>query len=301
MLLLELTAISIIIVSVVSRPLEQPEKRQFLIRVAIVSAAGWIAEESFILLYGFYEYNPNWSLFLAHLPLLVIIVWPLIVISAWELASQILRPGHRLVPLAAGAIVLTDALLVETVSVHSGLWSWNEPGIFNVPPIGVLGWAYFAFLCILIFEEVRRRNVTKWFYLLALVLPVIGTHVLLLTTWWGVFRWINIPVDPKLAAGSAWALSLFLVYAILRHRTGTHVERNILLLRLPAAIFFFTLLALNARDSALLVVYGIAFAPPYLTLMAQQYLLESPAATSPSRLAAMKNEPSPRSARRKKW
>ena len=76
-----------------------------------------------------------------------------------------------------------------------------------------------------------------------------------------------------LAAGSAWALSLFWVYAILRHGTGTRVGKKTLLLRLPAALFFFTLLALNAGDSELLVVYGVAFAPPYLTLMAQQYLV----------------------------
>ena len=289
MLHLELTAVSIIIISVACRPLEQPEKRQFLIRVALVSAAGWITEESCILLYGFYAYNPKWSLFLADLPLLVIVVWPLVVISAWELASQILHPGHRLVPLAAGGIVLTDALFVETVSVQSGLWSWNEPGIFNVPPIGVFGWACFAFLFILIFEEGKRRNVTKWYYLRALLFPVIGTHAMLLSIWWGIFRWINIPVDPKIATGSAWAVSLFLIYAILKHRTGTHVEKNILLLRLPAAIFFFTLLALNARESALLVVFGIAFAAPYLTLMAQQYLIESSPEASGSRLAEIKN------------
>jgi len=279
MLFLELTALSMVAIYVASHTLGQPERGQFLIRVVLVSAASWIAEESCILLYEFYGYSPNWSLFLAHVPLLVIIIWPLIVHSAWVLASQILRPGHRLVPLAAAAIVLTDASLIEPVAVRIGLWSWNEPGIFDVPPIGVLGWAYFAFLCILLFEEGRRQNGTKRFNLLILVLPVIGTHLLLLITWWGAFRWVNIPVNPRLAAGSAWALSLFLVYAILRHRTGTRVGRKTLLLRLLAALFFFTLLALNASDSALLVVYGVAFAPPYLTLMAQQYLVRPPAAS----------------------
>ena len=273
MLLLELTALSMAAIYVAAYTLGRPDKGQFLVRVVLVSAAGWITEESCILLYQFYGYSQNWSLFLAHIPLLVIIIWPLIVHSSWVLASQILRPGHRLVPLAAAAIVLADASLIEPVAVRIGLWSWNEPGIFDVPPIGVLGWAYFAFLCILLFEEGRRQNGTKRFNLLILVLPVIGTHLLLLITWWGALRWVNIPVGPRLAAGSAWALSLLLVYAILRNRTGTRVEKKTLFLRLPAALFIYTLLALNASGSVLLVVFAVAFAPPYLTLIANNIWL----------------------------
>jgi hypothetical protein len=49
------------------------------------------------------------------------------------------------------------------------------------------------------------------------------------------------------------------------------VEKKTLLLRLPAALFVFLLLVLNAGGSGLLVVYALAFVPPYLTLMAQQY------------------------------
>ena len=276
MLFIELAALSIVAIYVVSHTLGQPERGHFLIRIVLVSAASWIAEESCILLYEFYGYSSNWSLFLAHVPVLVIVIWPIVVHSAWDLASQILRPGHRLVPLAAAAIVLTDASLIEPVGVRTGLWSWNQPGIFDVPPIGILGWAYFALLCILLFEAGKRRNGTKRFNLLILVLPVIGAHLLLLITWWGAFRWVKIHVDPRLAAGCAWALSLYLVYIILKHRTGTRVKRKTLLLRLVGALFFFTWFALNVSGSTLLIVYGVAFVPPYLTLMAQQYLVSSP-------------------------
>ena len=268
MLLFELAVISIVVFYVVLHVLKQPEGGHFLFRIVLMSAAAWMAEESCILLYEFYGYSSKWNFTLNHLPLLVIVVWPDVIHSAWDLASQMLGSSHRLMPLAAGGIVLTDAALIETVAVHFGLWSWNEPGIFHVPLIAILGWAYFAFLCILLFEEGRRRNATKRFSLLILALPVIGTHLLLLITWWGALRWVNIPVDPRLAAGSAWALSLLLVYAILRNRTGTRVERKTLFLRLTAALYFYTLLALNASGSLLLVVFAVAFAPPYLTLIA---------------------------------
>jgi hypothetical protein len=271
-LYLELAALSIIAIYVAAYTLGQPERGSFLAGLVLVCAASWLAEESCILLYETYGYSTDWNLFLAHLPLLVIVIWPVIVHSAWNLASQMLRPGHRLVPLAAAAIVLTDALLIEPVGVGTGLWSWNESGIFDVPPIAVLGWAYFAFLCILVFEQAKRRNRTKRFNLLILVLPVIGTHLLLLFTWWGAFRWIKITVDPKLAAGFAWALSLILVYAIVKNQTGTRVQKKTLVLRLLGALFLFTWLARNANDATWVMVYAVAFAPPYLTLMAQQFL-----------------------------
>ncbi|MGD2270418.1 MAG: hypothetical protein PVI06_08470 [Desulfobacterales bacterium] len=276
MLFLELAGLSIVAIYVVSQMPGQPERGHFLIRIVLVAAASWIAEESCVFLYEFYGYNSVWNLFLADIPLLVIFIWPLIVHSAWDLASQLLRPGHRLVPLAAATIVLTDASLIEPVGVHTRLWSWNQAGIFDVPPIGILGWAYFAMLCIFLFEKERRQNGKKRINLLIPVLPVIGTHLLLLITWWGALRWAKIHVDPRLAAGGAWALSLYLVYFILKHRIGTRVKRKTLLLRLVGAIFFFTWFALNVSNATLLIVYGVAFVPPYLTLMARQYLASSP-------------------------
>lgn len=275
-LFLELGAFLIVAIYVVCHTLRQAERGPFFISFVLVCTASWIAEESCILLYEFYGYSPNWSLCVAHLPLLVIVIWPIIVHSAWDLASQILQPGHRLVPLTAAAIVLTDASLIEPVGVRTGLWSWNETGLFDVPPIGILAWAYFAFWCILFFEQRKRRNAAKLFDLLIIIVSVIGTHVLLLVTWWTAFRWVKIPIDPMLAAGFAWTLSLLLVSVILKHRTGVRMEKKTLLLRLMGALSFFTWFALNAKDSTLLIVYAVAFVPPYLTLMIQQYLVPLP-------------------------
>lgn len=271
MLLLELAVISIVTVCVVFRRLGQPDKKHFLVRVAIVFAASWIVEESCIVLYEFYAYSACWRLSLLHVPLLVIVVWPLVVLSAWDMASSILHSGHKRLPLVAGAIILTDALFVEPVAVHAGLWSWSKPGLFAVPVIGFLGWAYFGCLCVFLFEVQRRHNYMKWFNLVIPVVSVIGTHVCLLMTWWGALRWITISIDPGLAAGSAWALSLLLTCFIIKDRTGARMDNKLLLLRLPAAVFFFTLLALNAHDSMLLVVYGVAFSLPYLTVFAHKY------------------------------
>jgi hypothetical protein len=271
MLLLQLTALALVVFYVLFRIIDQPAPRQFLARFALVSVACWMAEESCILLYKFYGYSPSWSLFLDKVPLLIILIWPVIIHSAWDLASQLLHPGHKFVPLAAGAIVCTDAALLEPVAVNAGLWSWSEPGIFHVPPIGILGWGYFAFCCTFMLHWSMRPNRSKGRTLLLLLAAVVGTHLLLFTSWWGALRWVSRFDSNMFAVGTVWVFSLALVYTILRRGTGRRVQRKALLLRLPAAFFVFLLLALNAGGSGLLVVYALAFVPPYLTMMAQQY------------------------------
>jgi hypothetical protein len=273
MLLFELFGISAVTFYVVQLAVNRPDGGHFLLWVILVSTAGWITEETCIRLYTFYGYSPMWHLFVSRLPLLVIVVWPVVIHCAWDLTSQLLGYGHRLVPLAAGGVVLTDAAFIETVSVRSGFWAWQKPGIFDVPLIGILGWACFAFLCVFLYEEGRRRNDRFRFSLLVLVLPVVGTHLFLLVSWWGVFRWIDFPVATGFAAAAAWTVSICLVITFLRFRAGIYVEKKTLLLRLPAALFFFTLLLHNAGDSVFLILFGVAFAPPYLTLMVQQYLI----------------------------
>jgi hypothetical protein len=271
MLLLQLTALALVAFYVVFRILDQGEPKGFLATYALVSVACWIAEQSCILLYRFYSYSPSWSLFLDQVPLLIILIWPVIIHSAWDLASQLLHPEHKFVPLAAGAIVCTDAALLEPVAVNAALWSWNEPGVFDVPPIGILGWGYFASCCSFVFQWSTRPNRSKGWALLLLLGAVVATHLLLLGSWWGVLRWVNTSANTMIAVGVVWVLSVTLVYTILRRGTGRRVKRKALLLRLPAALFVFLLLVLNASGSGLLVVYALAFVPPYLTLMAQQY------------------------------
>jgi hypothetical protein len=272
MFLLELIIISITVLYVVMYTVHRPDGGHFLVWIVLVAASAWLTEETCIRLYDFYGYSQSWRIVLSHIPLMVIVVWPAIIHSAWDLASQLLGYGHRFVVPAAGGIVLADAAFIETVSVHSGLWAWQEPGIFNVPLIGILGWACFAFVCVFLYETGRRRNHPWWFGLLVFVLPVVGTHLFLLMSWWGIFRWINHTIEARFAAATAWIISIGLVFVFFRFRTGRHVEKKTLLLRLLAALFFFTLLVIHVDRSVYFILFVVAFAPPYLTLMAQQYL-----------------------------
>lgn len=239
-----------------------------------LAAMSWASEESAIVMYESYAYSPVWGVFFDRVPAAVIAVWPLVILSARDLSLQIGRGrGRGRVVWVGGLIVLADAALIEPLAVAAGLWSWEADGVFGVPAIGLLGWAYFGALSILTLEgrqTAAAGNPLRGF--LWWIVPPVGVHLLLAASWWGVFRWIQGPLAPAAVASFAWILSLLLVTQVVRLKTGRRLERGILLLRLPGAVLVFSLFALIEAPSVLLIGYAAAFAPPYLALMSQQYL-----------------------------
>ncbi|MDF1590674.1 MAG: carotenoid biosynthesis protein [Desulfobacterales bacterium] len=271
MMLLELAGIFFSIFIVFGFAAKDPRPVRFLARAVIVSASAWMAEESCILLYRFYAYHPNWNLCLDQVPLLIVVTWPIIIFSAMELTSRI-RIAHPVKGLFAGAaVVASDSLFIEPISVKAGLWQWTLPGLFNVPPIGILGWFFFALLSIGVLNTKRLKGPRTIHDTLLLVIPVLGTHFLLLLSWWGAFRWINFQLPIPAIVGVGWCVSFVMIATILKKQTGRGIRKRTLLLRIPAALFFFGLLVVKATAPLPLAAYAIAFVPPYVLLMLQQY------------------------------
>lgn len=257
---------------------ETPRPARFLIASALISASSWMAEESCIRLYRFYEYHPDWHLFVGKVPLLVIIIWPVIITSAMDLVSGFDHNSERMKTLTGAAIVATDALFIEPLSASAGLWQWRFAVIFGAPPVGILGWFFFAFLVMLLLKNERLQEKRFSFGLLLLFFPVIGTHLLLLLLWWGALRWINLPLPLPAVVGAAWCVSVLMVGVIYRKQTGRRIKKRTLLLRLPAAFFFFSLILQSVHTTPLLLAYALAFVPPYAALMIQQYRRQDHAA-----------------------
>ena len=266
MLALELICGVIVAFFVVTRARLDDDPWGFVRRLALLAAASWIGENSVIHAYHFYQYSPQWSLFVDRVPLMILLIWPVVIHSAWDLIRRLAGRGSLGAAVAAGALVLTDASLIEPVAVAAGLWSWNAPGLFEVPPIGVLGWSYFAALCLVILDQVERRRARWPWELSLLAAPAAGTHVLLLVTWYGALRWVSVTIAPWPVVGLLWLISLLLTIAAIHSPRSRHVPRLELLLRVPAALFFFVLLGLHGRDQPALVAYTLGFAPPYLAL-----------------------------------
>ncbi|HVY63172.1 MAG TPA: carotenoid biosynthesis protein, partial [Planctomycetota bacterium] len=157
--------------------------------VALLAASGWLGEQSCISLYRFYAYAPGWAARAGDVPALVPLIWPLVVLSARDVARA-MWPEMRVARRAAvvGALVVLDASLMEVVAVAAGLWRWAEPGYLDVPVIGILGWGAFAVGASLALDVAERGP--RWLLALpAIALPV--THAILLALWWGALRWVG--------------------------------------------------------------------------------------------------------------
>jgi len=267
MIFLELSCALIVASYLVVRVAYETDRWRLFRRLGLVLVASWAAENSVIHAYGFYQYSPRWTLFIDHVPLMIIIIWPIVITSAWDLMNALGgRRGGGKVLVAAAAMVFIDAYVIEPIAVQSGLWSWNEPGLFKVPPIGVVGWSYFAVACLAIYDWVDRHRRSPWLELGVLVVPIAFTHAALVATWWGALRWINHPINPWIAVALAWTLHTGLALLAARHPAAHRPHRRDLMLRVPAAGFFFVLLGMDARDNLPLILYGFALAPPYLVL-----------------------------------
>ncbi len=83
-----------------------------------------------------------------------------------------------------------------------------------------------------------------------------------------MFRWIQGHVAPWPVVAVAWALSIAIAVQAWRTGVRRRIPAVFLWLRIPAAGFFFVLLALHGRSLAPLVAYALAFAPPYLAMTA---------------------------------
>lgn len=267
MLILEAACVVIVATFVAVRARRDPRPQVFLRRLVLIAVAGWISEDTVIRAYDFYGYSPRWSVILDHVPLMVVVIWPVVIHSAWDLARHLFGRAHRWMPLLVAGLVFTDAWLIEPVAVNAGLWSWNAPGLFAVPPIGVLGWAIFAGLVIWVLERADARQDGLRTELSLLLVPAAFSHALLVAAWWGFFRWVDHPIPPEAGVVAAWAVSLAATAGVVRTRARRRVPMVELLLRVPAAAFFFVLLALHSSGQVWLIAYAVAFAPPYLALM----------------------------------
>lgn len=298
MISLELVCLAIVTTYVVARLASARgslPRLAFMARFATLAVASLVGEDTVIRAHGYYAYASGWSVRLDHVPLVIVLVWPVVIDSAATLARAIVaesgegtRRSLRIATLGA-AIVLADASLIEPIAVRAGLWRWTEPGLFGVPLIGIVGWAFFAWAAIFVFETAGARASAK---LAVIVVAPIVTHLMLVASWWILFRWIAGERSGVGASGLAWGIAV--VAAAIVARDGMRepgrglavVPVSELLLRLPGALFFFVLLGVTAHAPSsfaapdlrsyvapepslvALAAYAAAFAPPYLTALA---------------------------------
>lgn len=224
-----------------------------------LAIAGWIGEESCILLYRHYAYADGWHLRVHEVPLLVPLIWPLVILSAREVCSGLFPSSTRWRPLIVGAIVVIDASMVEVLAVRAGMWRWAEPGHLGVPLIGILGWGLFAAAAELVLGSGRAHRRA----LVIVVAPAL-THLALVALWWGGLRWVARGTLEPTSLVVVAALSVLATIAVVaRRRAGYAIERAVAGPRVFAAALFFALLVTTAARDAPLWAHVVAVALPY--------------------------------------
>lgn len=273
MKLLELFCLGIVALYVAMRRREPG----FFVRFGTLSLASFMGEDSVIRAYGHYGYSAEWSVRIDHVPLVIVLVWPVVIDSARALAAHYAGPSTWRRAAFGALVVLADASLIEPIAVRAGLWRWTEPGLFGVPLVGIAGWAFFAFAALLVLD---RKG-------LVLLVAPLATHAVLLLSWHLLFERLPRELSETSAVAVAWLFAL--PVAALARRAPKIAPRE-LWVRAPAALFFFVLLGLTRRapwpfvpadpfsyvppvDSiVVLSLYAAAFAPAYLAALARKPL-----------------------------
>jgi hypothetical protein len=260
--LFELACALVVVVTLRAMAKGRPA-RELAVDYASLSFAAYLGEESCISLYGHYTYAPGWHLRLHHVPLLVPLIWPLVVLSARDVVRTLAAgrlagwAEHGVVAL----VVVLDASLVEVLSVRAGLWWWAEPGHLGVPLVGILGWGMFALGAARGLEAPLAKRPSR-----VLVLSLASTHGLLLASWWGLLRWVlRRDLDPW----STWAmgavgLAALAVVLVVRRPPGRGLDGAVLGPRLAATGLFVVLFLLTARTEPRLVAHLAFVALPYV-------------------------------------
>lgn len=231
-----------------------------LLRDYIFLAAGaWLGEDTCVALYRFYAYAPGWHIRLHHVPVLVPLIWPLVILSARDVVSALwpsLHVRRALHACAVGALVVFDASLVEVVAVRAGLWSWAEAGHLGVPIIGILGWGFFAAGADVGLSSRRPA--------LAIALGPLAAHALIDAAWWALFRWImRGDLGAASLLGVAAVALVALTLALAARRRGSAIPLAVAAPRMIAASLFVALLVVTAPADAPLWAHAAAVAVPY--------------------------------------
>jgi len=231
--------------------------KRTLTDAAVIAAGAWIGEDTCIRAYDFYQYTDGWHLWLDRVPVMIVAIWPAVVLSARAITRALVGAGR--VPawklgVLTGAVVCFDAALIEPLAVNARLWTWNAPGLFGVPPVGVLGWGFFGGAVTWAQESRARAN--------AFVLAPAFTHLALLGSWWGALRWFHGGLSAL--AGTVFVAAISLVATVAIVRGSVRLATYELLARAVATLFFAGLLALHWN--AALGSYAAAFALPHLAL-----------------------------------
>lgn len=241
--MLEALCLGIVALWIALRTPMATDRGRFFGQIGLVMALAWVGEQSCISLYGFYGYAPRWWWMLGDVPLTVVLIWPVVVLSARDVVLAMVGPRPLRVGLACLLVITADAAFIEPAAVHSALWYWTQPGVFGVPPVGIAGWGVFGGLMAGALQWLEAEKRGPIAHGAAAVAVLAGMHLGLLALWWGGLRWLSAPIADLVAAMAVGVMAVGV--CVWLWRSGRTAPRRLVLLRMPGALFFAVLLTLS--------------------------------------------------------
>lgn len=259
---LQLPALAILVVWVAIRLQRAPRPRATATRLSALTAAAWLVEQSMIRAHGYHFYSDAWWLFIGHVPLLVVLAWPVLIDAAWSCA-EVLASGRWSRVMLCALLVGVDVAIVQPLGVHTGLVRWNATGPLGVPPIALFGPAIFAGaaarLC-LTDEDPKIAGA------LADALAAVGAaHLGVLVTWYAGLGRLEQTAGSLPLVATTMVLGFVGAIAALRRRAA--LPPGLAGVRAIAAVLFF-LAAIVGRAPLVLWLWAAALALPWLGLTA---------------------------------
>lgn len=236
-------------------------------RLLLMALALWLLEDIAARLLPLHNYGPGWGVMLDRVPLLVVLIWPVVILSAMEICAAIApdrRAGH--LALMTGLLVLADAAVIEPVAFQAGLWAYVESGPFGVPLAVLIGRGLFAGLCVwsLARAELGGGKVQEGIALIPVA--VLGTGLGVLAVQRVGLGGFTEPWPEGWLVLTAFVLAFAATVWLAATGVGAQLGRGPLLGRLPGAILLAVLIVIYGRYRTPLVAWSCAFLPPWLAL-----------------------------------
>ena len=194
--------------------------RMPLLELLSAATFGLLLEEGDQLIFGTYEYAPEFVLAIDRAPLVIGLTWALIIAGAMRITDA-LGVRRRWAPFVDSILAIMLDLAFDAIAIRIGLWSWRDHATgtplssdaawFGVPAGNFYAWLFVTFAFSLLTRWLRDRaepgSRLEW---LQLAIPIPAFAILLLSL--VPYTILQPIVDPTPGGGMAIFLLTFLAF-----------------------------------------------------------------------------------------
>jgi hypothetical protein len=259
--------------------------RMPLLELLSAAAFGLLLEEGDQLIFGTYEYAPEFVLAIDRAPLVIGLTWALIIAGAMRITDA-LGVRRRFAPFVDSVLAIMLDLAFDAIAIRIGLWTWRDhaTGVplssdaawFGVPAGNFYAWLFVTFGFSLLTRWLRDRaapgSPLEWAQLLV---PIPAFAILLLSL--APYVVVQPLVDPTPGGGMAIFLVTFAAFLAVTAWAVFGPDRvrgdgeSVAILDLRLA--FLTRAAIHVFFLVALLVAGLAAEVPVLLVVAVFLLL----------------------------